>query len=94
MALVHSRIRRVVYCKPNPVNGGLGTHYRIHILSSTNHRFRAFTSHKLQQHATRLLDGKEEEGEEGHGDGGSGASCLAGHIASGSGSGMSHAGGC
>lgn len=55
MALVHSRIRRVVYCKPNPVNGGLGSYYRIHTLSSLNHRFRVFTGDKLVQEAEKVL---------------------------------------
>jgi len=56
MALVHSRIRRVVYCKPNVVNGGLGSYYRIHTLSSLNHRFRVFTGEMLAKEAEGVLD--------------------------------------
>ena len=55
MALVHSRIRRVVYCRPNTASGGLGSYYRIHTLSSLNHRFRVFTGDKLAEEADKLL---------------------------------------
>jgi len=45
MALVHSRIRRVIFCERNYEDGGLGgggVETSIHSLPSTNHRYRAF----------------------------------------------------
>ena len=44
MALLHSRIRRVIFCNKHKSGGlgGGGTETCIHSLSSTNHRFRAF----------------------------------------------------
>lgn len=39
MALVHSRIGRVFYTHPNLAYGGLGTKFKLHCLTSTNHRF-------------------------------------------------------
>jgi hypothetical protein len=39
MALVHSRIGRVFYTFPNKAYGGLGTKFKLHCLTSTNHRF-------------------------------------------------------
>ena len=44
MALVHARIRRVIFCESNE-EGGLGgglPETSIHLLPSTNHRYRAF----------------------------------------------------
>lgn len=41
MALLHSRIRRVVFCKARPKDGGI-TKHRVHCLKHTNHRYRAF----------------------------------------------------
>lgn len=42
MALLHSRVRRVVYGRRDPAHGGLGSVESVHTLSSTNHRFRAW----------------------------------------------------
>ena len=44
MALVHSRIRRVIYCCSSEDGGlgGGGEQTSIHSLPSTNHRYRAF----------------------------------------------------
>ncbi|KAH9578854.1 Cytidine and deoxycytidylate deaminase domain [Trypanosoma melophagium] len=42
MALVHSRVRRVFYCFPNPTHGGLGSIFTIHAIPSLNHHFRVF----------------------------------------------------
>ncbi|CBH18596.1 deaminase, putative [Trypanosoma brucei gambiense DAL972] len=42
MALVHSRVRRVFYCFPNPVHGGLGSTVSIHAIQELNHHFRVF----------------------------------------------------
>lgn len=41
MALVHSRIRRVVYGCPSP-EGALGTVYKLHVQSGLNHHFQVF----------------------------------------------------
>jgi hypothetical protein len=41
MALVHSRIRRVVYVLP-AAGGAIGSGHHIHTLRSLNHRYRAF----------------------------------------------------
>ena len=57
MALVHSRIRRVVYAVPSPQTGALGTRYHIHTLRSLNHRYRV---HRLVT---------SDEGERGEGRG-------------------------
>ena len=45
MALVHSRIRRVIYAIPNKEDGGLGgtgNATSVHMLPGTNHHYRAF----------------------------------------------------
>lgn len=42
MALVHSRVGRVFYGYANPVHGGLGSVFRIHLIPSLNHHFRSF----------------------------------------------------
>jgi len=44
MALVHARIRRVVFCRSSDDGGlgGGGNDSSIHSLPSTNHRYRAF----------------------------------------------------
>lgn len=45
MALVHSRVRRVIFCMSNKDDGGLGgtgSAASVHELPGTNHRFRAF----------------------------------------------------
>lgn len=42
MALVHSRVRRVVYCLPDPRFGALGSRYRLHGQRSLNHHYLVF----------------------------------------------------
>ena len=42
MALVHSRLRRVVYCAPDPRWGAVGGSYRLHAQRSLNHHYRVF----------------------------------------------------
>lgn len=42
MALVHSRVRRVVYCVPDPRFGALGSRYRLHGQRSLNHHYLVF----------------------------------------------------
>jgi tRNA-specific adenosine deaminase 3 len=45
MALVHSRIRRVIFGSSNKLDGGLGgtgLDHAIHSLPGTNHHYRAF----------------------------------------------------
>ena len=45
MALVHSRIRRVVFGRANPFDGGLGgtgPDTAVHCLAGTNHHYRVF----------------------------------------------------
>jgi tRNA-specific adenosine deaminase 3 len=39
MALLHSRIGRVVYALPDPAGGALGSVYRLHVHKQLNHRF-------------------------------------------------------
>lgn len=43
MALVHSRINRVIFLNVNPSQGALGSVYSLHRIPSLNHRFRVFT---------------------------------------------------
>jgi tRNA-specific adenosine deaminase 3 len=42
MALVHGRIRHVIYDEPNLTAGALGTCYSVHEMPSLNHHYRAF----------------------------------------------------
>ena len=42
MALLHSRIKQVVYQCSAPMNGALGSVYNLHRMENTNHRFRVF----------------------------------------------------
>ena len=53
MALVHSRIGRVFYGRPNTVSGGLGSCYKIHAHNSLNHHFKSFKG--LLQHKIDVL---------------------------------------
>ena len=39
MALLHSRVSKVIFCLPNPSRGGLGSRFTIHCETSLNHRF-------------------------------------------------------
>jgi tRNA-specific adenosine deaminase 3 len=68
MSLLHSRIRRVIFCYSNKEDGGLGgigSEMSIHSLSSTNHRYRAFqcindaTSNELFLECERSFKTKE-----------------------------------
>lgn len=60
MALVHSRIQRVVYAMPSD-DGAIGTRYHIHTLRSLNHRYRAYLLRPLPQ----LLSSEEDTGGDG-----------------------------
>ncbi|OQR87214.1 inactive tRNA-specific adenosine deaminase-like protein 3-like [Achlya hypogyna] len=42
MALVHSRVRRVIYVTKNPRSGALGSCHFLHTQRSLNHRYRVF----------------------------------------------------
>jgi tRNA-specific adenosine deaminase 3 len=42
MALVHSRVRRVVYCAPDAAHGALGGALRLHAQRSLNHHYRVY----------------------------------------------------
>eukprot|EP00798_Chlamydomonas_sp_ICE-L_P021241 gene21241-28157_t len=41
MALVHSRIGRVIYCRPDPSHGALGGSFKLHSQRSLNHHYKA-----------------------------------------------------
>ena len=42
MALVHSRVRRVVFCEPDPARGALGGRFRLHGCRSLNHHYQVY----------------------------------------------------
>lgn len=42
MALVHSRIRRVIYCVPDKQHGALGGSFRLHGQKSLNHHYQVY----------------------------------------------------
>ena len=42
MALVHSRLRRVVFCAPDPRGGALGGAFRLHAQKSLNHHYAVY----------------------------------------------------
>lgn len=42
MALVHSRLRRVIYCQTDPEHGALGGRHRLHAHRSLNHRYKVY----------------------------------------------------
>ena len=42
MALVHSRVRRVIYCLPNLAEGALGSRLMLHEQKQLNHHYRVF----------------------------------------------------
>jgi len=42
MALVHSRVRRVIYCLPNLAEGALGSRLMLHEQRQLNHHYRVF----------------------------------------------------
>lgn len=42
MALLHSRIARVVYAVPNPTGGGLGSRLKVHCDKKLNHSFHVY----------------------------------------------------
>ena len=45
MALVHSRVRRVIYCLPDVLHGGLGGAFRLHGQKSLNHHYQVYRYH-------------------------------------------------
>ena len=51
MALLHSRVRRVVFCQPSR-DGALASVDRLHTRPSINHRFEVFTLTGLQAEET------------------------------------------
>lgn len=54
MGLVHSRLQRVVYCRPDPSFGALGGRCRLHAQRSLNHHYTVFhlplKAEQSQQH--------------------------------------------
>ena len=62
MALVHSRVRRVVYALPSPVGGALGSRYELHCEKSLNHHF-TVVSGLLGEEALAAGLGSAEEAE-------------------------------
>ena len=42
MALVHSRVRRVVFCEPDQAHGALGGRFRLHGCRSLNHHYQVY----------------------------------------------------
>ena len=42
MALVHSRVRRVLFCKPDSSCGALGGSFKLHSQKSLNHHYTVF----------------------------------------------------
>ena len=42
MALVHSRVRRVIFCVPDSVHGALGGAFRLHGQKSLNHHYQVY----------------------------------------------------
>lgn len=42
MAMVHSRLRRVIYCAPSAAGGALGGSFRLHSQRSLNHRYAVY----------------------------------------------------
>ena len=42
MALVHSRVRRVIYCVPDCMHGALGGAFRLHGQKSLNHHYQVY----------------------------------------------------
>ena len=54
MALVHSRIRRVVYATPNPAFGGLGSRCKIHTTPSLNHHYPVYAGLRAGEAAALL----------------------------------------
>ncbi|KAL2315233.1 tRNA-specific adenosine deaminase subunit tad3 [Schizosaccharomyces pombe] len=43
MGLLHSRIRRLIYCKKQPLTGGIESLYGIHWRAELNHRYLAYS---------------------------------------------------
>ncbi|KAI9228078.1 MAG: cytidine deaminase-like protein [Piptocephalis tieghemiana] len=58
MALVHSRIGRVIFLDPSPSQGALLSHYRLHTHPSLNHHYRVLHwTGKLEEEERREVDG-------------------------------------
>lgn len=55
MALVHSRLRRVVFCRPDPAAGAIASRYRLHGERSLNHRCVMWTAHGVPERSTILV---------------------------------------
>jgi tRNA(Arg) A34 adenosine deaminase TadA len=50
MALVHSRVGRVVFAIPEPRRGALGSRYSLHCQQGLNHHYRVFQYDEVAQH--------------------------------------------
>lgn len=61
MALVHSRIRRVIYGVRDPGQGCLGSLMMLHTLPALNHNYRVFEGVCSQECRQSLLDEPQEE---------------------------------
>jgi hypothetical protein len=55
MALVHSRLRRVVFCRPDPAAGAVASRYRLHGERSLNHRCVSWTAPSVPESSTTLV---------------------------------------
>lgn len=61
MALLHSRVRRVIYAKSNPLDGSLGSIHKINCHPNLNHHFRVFkvqfqqSIHSLYFYGSKLM---------------------------------------
>jgi len=55
MALLHSRIRRVIYGSSYPEFGGLGSKYKVHVENGLNHHFQVYKG-LLKSECDSLLD--------------------------------------
>lgn len=42
MALVHARLRRVIFCRADPSRGALGGSFKLHAERSLNHHYSVF----------------------------------------------------
>ena len=65
MALLHSRVRRVIFAERNTCDGGLGgsgAFSMVHCLPGTNHHYRVFTCTKyfFEEHPLESIEGHAE----------------------------------
>ncbi|WIA19140.1 hypothetical protein OEZ85_003788 [Tetradesmus obliquus] len=69
MALLHSRLARVVYCKQSHSHGALGGRYRLHEQKTLNHHYKVYHLPLRQQQEEGVAEQQQQQQQQGQAQG-------------------------